>query len=231
MMESKRAALMLMAMCLTVSSYAQQHETQLYQQAAGDYAYLYQGHLEDELVQRVWANIPYLDTSDFRAGSICYAGLVYEGVPMRYDAHEQYVVVMSPVRNAKVVPDQNLVEWFTLDGHRFVPNEARGGFSCQIYAGRKVSLLDHQYKTEGAKTESMGKIYRSFNDHQQYYVVTEDGQYKPVSSLGQLSKLYPAYRHELHKYASQHHLRFSAAQRLASLVSCVSYLDTLIPEP
>ena len=230
MPRNKRAALMLMAMCLTVSTYAQQYETQLYQQTAGDYAYLYQGHLEDELVQRVWANIPYLDTSDFRTGSICYSGLVYEGVPMRYDAHEQYVVVMSPVRNAKVVPDQKLVEWFTLDGHRFVPNEARGGFSRQVYAGRKVSLLDHRYKTVGARTESMGKLYRTFNSHQQYYVMV-GGVQTPVSSFAQLVRLFPKYKQELKRYRREHHLKFSVGQRETSLVSCVSYLDTLIPEP
>ncbi len=220
---------MLMATCLTVCTYAQQQEIQLYQQAAGDYAYLYQGHLEDELVQRVWANIPYLDTSEFRTGSICYSGLVYEGVPMRYDAHEQYVVVMSPGKNAMVIPDQKQVEWFTLGGSRFVPNEARGGFSREIFAGHRVCLLDHRYKTVGNNTENLGKVYRSFDTRQQYYIVTDNGQLKPVRSLRQLSSMFPKFKHELHKYAAQHHLKFSADMREASLTSCISYLDTLIP--
>lgn len=229
MLKTKRVALLFMTMCLTVCSYAQQQEAQLYQQAAGDYAFLYQGHLEDELVQRVWANIPYLETADFRTGSIRYAGMTYENVPMRYDAHEQHVVVMSPVKNAKVIPDQRRVEWFTLDGRCFVPNETRGGFSRQVFAGHKVSLLDHHYKTVGNNTENLGKVYRSFNDHQQYYILTDNGQLKSVRSLSQLYRMFPEFKHELRRYAAQHHLSFSTERREASLTSCVSYLDTLIP--
>lgn len=228
MMKNKRAVLMLVATCLTVSTYAQQYETRLYQQTAGDYAGLYQGHLEDELVQRVWANHPYLDTSEFRPGSISYAGVVYEDVPIRYDAHAQYVVVMTPVRNAKVVPDQKQVEWFTLDGDRFVPNVARGGFSRQVHAGEKASLLDHRYKTVGARTEEMGKLYRTFNSRQQYYVMA-GGVQAPVSSFAQLVGLFPEYRQDLQRYRREHHLKFSAGQRESSLSGCIRYLNTLIP--
>lgn len=227
MTKNKRAVLMLVSLCLTAVTYAQQSDIQLYQQAAGDFAALYQGHLEDEIVQRVWADIPYLDTAEFRKGIICFNGMEYQDVPIRYNAHDQLVVVMSPGRNAKVVPDQTRIQWFTLDGKRFVPNPAAGGFSREVYAGQHVSLVHHLYKFVGVHEERMGKVYGTFDESHHFYLHHDDVQ-TVVSSLKHIAKLFPQQAQQLRQYCKQHHLKFNVDNREASLASCVSYLDTLI---
>lgn len=227
MTKNKRAVWMLACLCLTAVSYAQQADMQLYQQAAGDFAALYQGRLEDEIVQRIWADTPYLDTAEFRKGTICFNGVEYQDVPIRYNAQDKLVVVMSPGRNAKVVPDQTRIQWFTLDGRRFVPNPATGGFSREVYAGQHVSLLYYLYKYEGVHEVRMGKVLGTFAENHHFYL-QHDGVQTVVSSLRHIAKLFPQQAPQLRQYCKQHRLKFNAKNREASLARCVSYLDTLI---
>lgn len=51
---------------------------------------------------------------------ICYYGVVYDNVQLRFDEFKQQVVVLSPMSSVFCLPEQKYIDWFEMDGHRYV---------------------------------------------------------------------------------------------------------------
>ena len=89
--------------------------------SASDFARLYIGAVEPQYQTAQWHDIPYYKgTTDLYKGRVCYDGVVYDDVQLRFDQLEQRVVVLSPVGSVVCVPQQEHIDWFEMDGHRYV---------------------------------------------------------------------------------------------------------------
>ena len=94
--------------------------------SASDFARLYIGVVEPQYQTAQWHDIPYYKgTTDLYKGRVCYDGVVYDDVHLRFDQLEQRVVVLSPVGSVVCVPQQEHIDWFEMDGHRYVHEGAR----------------------------------------------------------------------------------------------------------
>ena len=95
--------------------------------SASDYARLYVGAIEPQYMPSAWHDFPYYKgNTDLYDGRICYYGVVYDHVQLRYDQLEQRVVVLSPVGNVFCIPEQKHIDWFEMDGRRYVHDPEDG---------------------------------------------------------------------------------------------------------
>ena len=90
--------------------------------SASDYARLYVGALEPQYYQSwLWHDCPYYKgNTNTYPGRISYYGVVYDNVQLRLDLFKQRVAVLAPVSNLLCLPEQEYVDWFEMDGHRYV---------------------------------------------------------------------------------------------------------------
>ena len=89
--------------------------------SASDFAHLYVGAVEPQYQLSLWHDLPYYKgNTNFYEGRISYHGVVYDQVLLRFDQLKQRVVVLSPVGNVCCLPDQTYIDWFEMDGHRYV---------------------------------------------------------------------------------------------------------------
>lgn len=89
--------------------------------SAFDFARLYVGAVEPQYETALWHDIPYYKgNTNFYNGRISYHGVVYDHVLLRYDQLKQRVVVLSPVGNVFCLPEQEYVDWFEMDGRRYL---------------------------------------------------------------------------------------------------------------
>ena len=111
-----RYLLLLCMMSVILHVGAQEHIS-----LASDYARLYVGALEPQYLLRLWHDIPYYhDKPDFYSGRVSYYGVVYDDVKLRFDQLAQRVAVLSPGSNFLCLPEQKYIDWFEMDGHRYV---------------------------------------------------------------------------------------------------------------
>ena len=92
---------------------------QEYFSSASDFARLYVGAIEPQYQKTWWHDIPYYKgNADMYQGRICYYGVVYDDVKLRFDQLMQRVVVLSPIGGVFCLPEQEYIDWFEMAGHR-----------------------------------------------------------------------------------------------------------------
>lgn len=102
--------------------------------SASDFARLYVGEVEPQYQTSLWNTLPYYkESTDLYKGRVSYCGVVYDDVQLRFDQLEQRVVVLSPMRNVFCVPEQKYIDWFEMDGNRYVHDpEDNSRYAVQI---------------------------------------------------------------------------------------------------
>ena len=105
--------------CMTVIT--QNTGAQETSSSASDFARLYVGALEPQYQIWSWQDIPYYKgNTDAYRGRVSYHGIVYDDVLLRFDQLAQRVVVLSPGGNVFCLPEQDHIDWFEMDGHKYV---------------------------------------------------------------------------------------------------------------
>ena len=191
--------------------------------AAGDHAALYQGQIEPSFVQTIWTTHPYWGDEEFHVGNICYDGNVYSSVPMRYNILENRLAVITPVGKLVVVPEQDRIAWFDVDGWHYV--RANGCFMRAEYWGDHASLLHRKSKRYAGDVAVERHYYRNIQEADDYYLLLADGSLHEVHNLRSLAKAVPAYRDVLRQLRHDRNLSFRPASRGVSLEQCVELID------
>lgn len=195
---------------------------------AGDHAALYQGQIEPSFTQTGWTTHPYLGTDLYVPGEVCYEGVVYRSVPLRYNILYNQLAVLSPNGKLPLVPDQEKVEWFVYEGSRYVRQQ--GWFMKEVYRGDHASLLVKKSKTYVGEVEINRRAYHSLEESDTYYLLQEEGTLCEVKGLRSLKKAAPAYRDELRQLKKSRHLDFWVGEREESLKQCAELLESLKAE-
>jgi len=118
----------------------------LYLSGMGDHARLYIGKVEVPYERQFYKTLPYLyEDGSFHVGAVGTEELVYPEVTLRFDVYLNQLVVESPHSHIEVVPTKENVQFFTLEGQRFV--NCNGTFVREEYAGKKLSLFTYIYKS------------------------------------------------------------------------------------
>ena len=198
-----------------------------YFSSASNSARLYVGEVEPQYPLRLWHDSPYYgDNTAMYQGRVCYHGVVYDNVQLRFDQWTQRVVVLSPVGNVFCLPEKEYVDWFEMDGHRFVRDPED--------SSRYAALLCDG-KTNGIRFyHSMWKVYNGerlffgekntlktlfFEEH--YSLYTPDGKRHDVKRASDVIKLFPEQKKQIKQFVRQNRLSFSKKVREESLVKVV----------
>lgn len=198
-----------------------------YQHRAGDHAALYRGRLHTHNDEVGWATHPYWDDAEFHAGTVGYQGLIYDQIQLRLNIYQNDLQVVAPQSKMVVIPDRNLVEYFTMDGMRFVKDPV-GRWGQLLYGGRRVQLILCRQKVDDRKVEIGGVALKNLKVKQLLLVVNQQGAHK-VKTLGNLQKLYPQYKAQLNDFCRKNQLSFRGEARPESMRRCVAWVDEHLP--
>ena len=210
-----------------------------YFSSASDFARLYVGVVEPQYSKSLWHDIPYYkDNADLYKGRICYCGVVYDDVQLRFDQLKQCVVVLPPVERVFCIPEQEHIDWFEMDGHRYVRDpEDSLRFAALLCDGSKncIRLYHSVWKNFDREITNDGKKYRkTLTVGEHYTLMTSGGCMYHVKRASDIAKLFPEQKKQIRHFARQNRLSFSKRERENSLVKVVESInrgDRFLDEP
>ena len=199
---------------------------QEYFRSASDYARLYVGPLEPQYQVSLWHDIPYYKgNTNVYQGRICYHGVVYDEVQLRFDQLEQRVAVLTPVKGVFCLPEQACIDWFEMDGRRYVHDPEDGSRFAALLcdgSGNGVRLYHSVWKVYGGENSFGGKKYVKVLSTNEYYSLqTADGAVHHVKNARDVARIFPEQKGQIKQMAKQRHLSFSKKEREQSLVKVV----------
>ena len=215
----------------------QQAKAQEYVPSVSDFARLYVGAVEPQYETWLWHDVPYYkgDTRMYD-GRISYHGVVYDNVQLRYDQLKQRVVVLSPEEKVVCLPEQEYIDWFEMDGHRYVhdPEDAsRYAYMLCNGSTNGIRLYHSEWKVyDGEQLFGRDRYQKVLSTEEQYTLITPDGKTHHVKSLSDVAKLFPEQKKQIKQYVKNNRLSFSKSEREESLAKVVkSITGTPMPQP
>ena len=203
---------------------------QEYFYSASDFARLYVGAVEPQYSKSLWYDIPYYKgNSEVYKGRVSYHGVVYEDVQLRFDQLKQCVVVLPPGEKVLCLPEQEFIDWFEMDGHKYVhdPEDSTRYASLLCDGSTNGICLYHSvWKTYGRERTFEGKKYlQTLNVEEQYTLITSDGEMHHVKRASDVAKLFPEQKKRIKQFAKKNRLSFSKSKRENSLVKVIESLS------
>ena len=200
-----------------------------YFSSASDFSRLYVGAVEPQYQTSLWHDIPYYKgNTNMYKGRISYYGVVYDDVQLRFDQLKQRVVVLSPVGNVFCLPEQAYIDWFEMDGHRYVhdPEDSLRYASLLCDGSANGIRLYHSVWKVSSGENNFGekKLQKVLSTKEHYTLITSDGETHHVKRASDVAKLFPEQKKQIRQFARQNHLSFSKSEREQSLVSVVESL-------
>ena len=215
---------------------------------ASDFSRLYVGTIEPQYKMSLWYDIPYYKgTTDLYKGRISYHGVVYEDVQLRFDQLKQLVVVLSPVGRILCLPEKEHIDWFEMDGHRYVqdPEDSLRFAALLSYVPAEsadknpsgdesmngLRLYHSEWKIYNGENTFGGRIpLKTLNTKEHYTLITPDGEKHHVKRAKDVVKLFPEQKKQIRQFVKKNHLSFSRSERERSLAKVVQSLSP-IPYP
>ena len=207
--------------------------------SASDFARLYIGEVEPQYLVSAWRDIPYYKgTTDLYEGRISYHGVVYDHVKLRFDQLEQRVVILSPIGNVFCIPEQEHIDWFEMDGQRFVHDpEDDSRFAALLSDGSTngTRLYHSVWKVvSGENANEARKYQKNLAIKEHFTIVTPDDRVYHVKSASNIAKIFPEQKKEIKQFTRQQQLSFTKNMREYSLMRVVENLKgrpTPLPLP
>ena len=194
--------------------------------SASDFSRLYVGAVEPQYPRTSWHDLPYYKgNTNFYDGRISYHSVVYDDVKLRFDLLKQCVVVFPPGERAFCLPEQEFIDWFEMDGHKYVHDpEDSLRYTSLLCDGSSngVRLYHSVWNTLDAERTFGGKRYlKTLNTEEHYLLVTPGGGMYHVKRVSDVAKLFPEQKKQIRQYARKNHLSFSKRERERSLTQLV----------
>ena len=199
---------------------------QEYFASASDYARIYVGPVEPQYQISLWHDIPYYQgNTNMYKGRISYFGVVYDDVQLRFDQLEQRVVVLSPEGSVFCLPEQAYIDWFEMDGRRYVhdPEDSlRYAALLSDGSANGIRLYHSVWKVYSGENNFGGrKSLKILSTFEHYTLVTPDGEKHHVKRASDIAKLFPEQKKQIKQFARKNHLSFSKSERETSLAQVV----------
>ena len=199
---------------------------QEYFSSASDFARLYVGLVEPQYQTWLWYDNPYYkDNADMYIGRVSYHGVVYDHVKLRFDQLKQCVVVLPPGERVFCQPEQEYIDWFEMDGHRYVHDpEDNSRFASLLCDGSTngIRLYHSTWKIySGEKNIEDKKYLKTLHTEEQYTLITSDGEIHHVKRASDVAKLFPEQKKQIKQFAKKNRLYFSKNERENSLMKLV----------
>ena len=199
---------------------AQSADEMFYRQEAGGSAILYRGHQAFTYSGR-FNGTYWITGSEFRNGTVRYNGKNYDGIPLNLDAVRQDLVITNASGQGRKVLAREFVEWFTVDGRKFVnlqavsPGAPSGYWEVLSGKGNGTQFLrqvvkkmekdiDNEKRAMFAGSENYDPdthtafIVKSIS----FCMTTPAGEVVPVRTKSRILKLFPDRRKEIRRHIS-----------------------------
>ena len=208
-----------------------------YFSSASDFARIYVGAVEPQYQTSLWYDLPYYNgNTNMYKGRISYYGVVYDDVQLRFDMLKQRVVVLSPVGSVFCLPEQEYVDWFEMDGHRFVHDpEDSLRYAALLCDGSTngVRLYHSMWKIYSGENTFGGMTpLKVLSNREHYTLITPDGVMHRVKRVSDVAKLFPEQKKQIKQFARTNRLSFSKIERQLSLAKVTGSISgTPLPQP
>lgn len=219
-----RLLILLCTFCTLLPVYAQQPLFDEFKKAAGDYAALYTNRVEVGYSPYLYVNHPYWDTDEFQKGAVCYSGLLYTDVPLRYDTYKKQLVVITPEKRILLLVDMRKVDYFVIGEKKFMPHNDT--YAALLYDGPQMKLTQYTLCKMGPSVEKGRVSYKQFEKRARFVLSKGEMEYI-VTSRSSFLKLFPDYKKQLKRYVKEQNLSFNALYRAETLTALTKYADSL----
>ena len=204
---------------------AQEHHA-----SASDFDRLYVGAVEPQYQLLLWHDIPYYkDNTDLYTGRVSYHGVVYDDVQLRFDQFMQRIAVLTPVGNYLCLPEKKYIDWFEMDGHRYVQDPEDSTRYANLLCDGSTNGIRFYHSVwkidNGDMYFGTRKLLRTLRTLEQYTLITPDGEMHHVKRLSDVAKLFPEQKKQIRQTARKNHLSFSKSKRESSLVKVVESIS------
>ena len=219
---------LIFACMMAVSQYVGAQE---YFSSASDFARLYVGAVEAQYQKTLWHDIPYYNgNTNLYKGRISYSGVVYDDVQLRFDQLKQCVIVLPPGERVLCLPEQDFVDWFEMDGRRFVRDpEDSLRYASLLCDGKSngVRLYHSMWKFYNGQRGVVGEKYTlsTLRTLEHYTLLTPGGENYHVERASDVAKVFPDQKKQIKQFARKNHLSFSKSKREQSLAKVVESLN------
>lgn len=210
--------------------FMQNVEAQDYFSSASDFARLYVGQVEPQYQMALWRDIPYYkENTNMYKGRICYYGVVYDNVQLRLDEFKQQVAVLSPMGSVFCLPEQKYIDWFEMDGHRYVHDpEDSTRYAAILCDGSTngVRLYHTVWKVYGGEKLVENTFLKLLTTNEYYTLITPDGMSHHVKTVSDVEKLFPDQKIQIRQIVNQNSLSFGKGNRSVDLAKVVEGIKT-----
>ena len=203
---------------------------QEYFTSASDFARLYVGAVEPQYQISSWYDIPYYKGNiNMYKGRVSYYGVVYDDVQLRFDQLEQRIAVLSPVGSVCCLPEQEFIDWFEMDGHRYVHDpEDSLRYAALLCDGsiNGIRLYHSLWKIYSGENTFGGRTpLKTLSAREHYTLITSDGEMHHVKRASDVAKLFPDQKKQIKQFARKNHLSFSKSERETSLAKVIESIS------
>lgn len=203
---------------------ARQRVFDAFRKEAGDCALLYNGKIADEYIAQHYDNHPYWESAEFHPGAIFFNGHLYKDQQLRYDAYTHELTVITPESNVAIYVDMDKVDYFVRRGVKFVRRDNK--FVALLHESPQLVLQQQVVCSPAPAVVKDYVSYKRFERSVRYFLCLTNGETYQVSNRSSVLKLFPEYKKELKKYASDHRLNFRHA-RAEALTMLIAEADRL----
>jgi len=210
--------------------WAQSPDEAFFRQEAAEASILYRGH-QAYAYNIHYNGSPWWSGASYGTGDVRYNGKMYHGLALNVDAARQELLVRQAAGQGGKVLSRAFVEWFSLDGRRFVNLQALSGPQApagywEVLFDGKTRFLRQVSKTlhkdfNGEKRQMIGegepydlRIHDTFVRDVRYCLLTEAGQVVPVRSKSQIRNLFPEQRKDIRRHVAALENRFNRSMSL-----------------
>ncbi len=128
------------------------------------------------------------------------------------------------------VPDQKSVDWFEMDGHRYVHNPKDSSqYAALLCDGSTngIRLYYHEWKIYNGSKKLVGekRSVMTLRSQNFYSLMTPDGMMYPVKRASDVARLFPEQKKQIRQFVRQNRLSFSKRERETSLTKLVQSLS------
>jgi hypothetical protein len=178
---------------------------------------------------------PYMDTDEYREGTLWFDQRLYPAVLLRLNTHTDEIALLSPDRSCSVIVpsdrvDRAVLPEYTIVRHHQADKEdvkqrraLAEGYYAYVHQG-KFPVIRREVRYPDQKVNGM-QLERTFALQSRTYIY-KDGIYHAAGSKGNVLKLFGDRRRELNRYIRQEGLDFRN-NRLGAIVALVRYYESL----
>lgn len=200
-----------------------------YMDYVGNQAVIYTGKEEAKYPTYI-LNHPYLDTNQYRKGTLGFDGLVYPNVKLRLNQNTEELIILSPDERFNTIVPTDRVDFAYIDSFYIFYNRPNSGvplpegYYAMLHNG-KYPVLKRETMFLSTTTKDM-TIESSFVKRTRVYIY-KDGKYNQVSSKRSVLKLLGSKKKELNRLIKLNRINFrnSPSDAIVAVVKLYEYLE------